>query len=153
MNRPSGTEIQENTVNTSLRRYFVPLSCCAVACLLTACATNRAESLRASASRLDDASSRFSSEIQYQGDDGRRGRVSRDAEQLAQAAHNFEHALDRGDSRDNVAADYRRVADGYEQLQGQLADEGYAAQNRQVLTDFDRVTTAYRDVEAGMSRR
>jgi hypothetical protein len=140
-------------VNMYLRRYFVPLSCGAAACLLIACATTRAESLRASASRLDDASSHFSSQIQYQGDDSRRGRVSHDAEELAQAAHNFQHALDRGDSRDHVAADYRRVTDGYQQLQGQLGDEGYAVQNRQVLADFDRVTAAYRDVEAGMNRQ
>jgi hypothetical protein len=139
-------------VNMYLRRYFVPLSCCAAACLLTACATSR-ESLRASASRLDDASSHFSSQIRYQGDDSRRGRVSRDAEELAQAAHNFEHALARGDSRDDVTAGYHRVTDDYKQLNGQLADEGYAQQNRQVLADFDRVTAAYRDVEAGMSRQ
>jgi hypothetical protein len=31
--------------------------------------------------------------------------------------------------------------------------ESYADQNRRVLEDFDRVTAAYRDVEAGMSRR
>jgi len=45
------------------------------------------------------------------------------------------------------------VADGYEQLHSRLADEGYADQNRHVLEDFDRVTAAYRSVEAGMSRR
>ena len=140
-------------MSTYLRKGFVPLSCCAAACMLIACATNRAESLRTSASRLDDASSHFSSQIQYQGDDGRRGRVSRDAEELAQAAHNFQHALDRGDSRDHVAADYHQVADDYQQLQGQLADEGYAQQNRQVLADFDRVTAAYRGVEAAMTRQ
>lgn len=131
----------------------MPLSYCAAACLLAACATTRTESLRASASRLDDASSHFSSQILYQGGDSQRGRVSRDAQALAQAAHNFEHALDGGESRDTVAADYHRVANDYEQLHGQLADEGYAQQNRQALADFDRVTAAYRDVIAGMTRR
>jgi hypothetical protein len=142
---------KENTMKTYLRRYLVPLS--TAACLLTACATNRTDSLRASASRLEDTSSRFSSEIQYQGDDSRRGRVSRDAGALAEAAHNFDRALDRGDSHDRVDDDYRRVTDGYDQLHAELADEGYAAQNREVLADFDRVTAAYRDVEGGMSRR
>lgn len=140
-------------MNTYLKRHLLPLSGCAVACLLVACATNREQSLRESASRLDDASGHFSSQIQYQGDDSRRGRVSSDAKTLAQAAHNLDHALNSHDSRDNVDADYHRVTDGYQQLHTQLADEGYAEQNRQLLASFDRVTAAYRDVEAGMSRR
>lgn len=144
---------RRRTMNAYLRKYLVPLSCCAAASLLTACATTGSQSLRESASRLDDASSHFSSQIQYQGDDDYRGRVSRDAETLAEAARRLDHALNEGDSRDSVEADYHRVSYGYEQLQGRLADQGYAQQNRQVLADFDRVTSAYRDVEAGMDRR
>ena len=72
---------------------------------------------------------------------------------LAKAAHNFDRALDKVHSRDDVQTEYRRVADGYEQLHSRLADEGYADQDRHVLEDFDRVTAAYRNVEAGMSRR
>jgi hypothetical protein len=140
-------------MNTYLRKYLILLSGCAAVCVLAACVTTRAESLRASASRLDDASSHFSSQIQYQGDDSRRGRVSRDAEALAKAARNLDRALQKGNSRDDVEGEYRRVRDNYEQLHSQLAAEGYADQNRRVLEDFDRVTTAYRDVEAGMSRR
>jgi len=140
-------------MNTYLRKYFVLLSGCAAICLLAACATTRTESVRASASRLDDASSHFASQIQYQGDDSRRGRVSRDAEALAKAARNLDRALQNGSSRDDVEGEYRRVTDSYEQLHSQLADEGYADQNRRVLEGFDRVTAAYRDVEAGMSRR
>jgi len=60
--------------------------------------------------------------------------------------------VDQRDSRDDVQADYRRVSDNYEQLHSRLADAGYAEQNRQLLQDFDRVTNAYRDVEAGMRR-
>jgi hypothetical protein len=82
-----------------------------------------------------------------------RDRVSRDAEALAKAAHNLDRALDKDNSRADVKTEYRRVTDGYEQLHSQLADEGYADQNRQVLEDFDRVTAAYRNVEAGMNRR
>jgi hypothetical protein len=140
-------------MNAYMRKYPLLLSCCISACLLAACATTRTESLRASASRLDDASSHFSSQVHYQGDDSRRDRVGRDAEALAKAAHNFDRALDTGHSRDDVETEYRRVADGYEQLHSRLADEGYADQNRHVLEDFDRVTAAYRNVEAGMSRR
>lgn len=67
-------------------------------------------------------------------------RVGRDAEALAKAARNVDRALDTGHSRDDVETEYRRVADGYEQLHSRLADEGYADQNRNVLEDFDRVT-------------
>jgi hypothetical protein len=138
-------------MSTYLRKYLVLLSGCTAVCLLAACATT--DSLRASASRLDDASRHLSSQIQYQGDDSRWNRVSRDAEALAKAAHNLDRALQQGYSRDDVENEYRRVTSGYEQLHGQLAAEGYADQNRRVLEDFDRVTAAYRDVEAGMSRR
>ena len=140
-------------MNMYLRKHLVLLSYCAVACLLAACATTRTESLRASASRLDEASSHFSSQIQYQGDDSRRDRVSRDAEVLAKAARSLDRALGNGNSRDDLDAESRRVTDAYEQLHSQLAAEGYAEQNRRVLADFDRVTTAYRKVEAGMGRR
>lgn len=140
-------------MNTYLRKYLVLLSGCTAVCLLAACATTRTESLRASASRLDDASRHFSSQIQYQGDDSRWSRVSRDADALAKASHNLDRALQQGHSRDDVEDDYRRVTDSYEQLHGQLADEGYADQNRRLLQDFDRVTAAYRDVEAGMGNR
>jgi hypothetical protein len=153
-------------MNAYLQKYLGPLSCSGVACLLAACATTRTDSLRASASRLDDARSHFSSQIQYQGNDSRyqsndsryqsdsrRGPISRDADALAQAAHDFNRAVDQRDSHDSVQADYRRVTDDYEQLHSRLADAGYADQNRQVLQDFDRVTNAYRDVEAGMSRQ
>ena len=139
-------------MNSYLRKHLVLLSYCAAACLLAACATSR-ESLRASASRLDDASSHFSSQIRNQGDNSRRDHVSRDAEALAKAAHNLDRALENGTSRDDVDAEYRRVTDGYEQLHSQLADEGYAGQNQRLLADFDRVTAAYRSVEAGMGRR
>jgi hypothetical protein len=140
-------------MNTNLQKFLTLLSGCTAVCLLAACVTTGTQSLRASASRLDDASRHFSSQIQYQGDDSRRGLVSRDAEALAKAAHNLERALDKGNSRDDVEDEYHRVTDSYERLHSQLADEGYADQNRRVLEDFDRVTAAYRDVEAGMSRR
>lgn len=153
-------------MNTYLQKYLVPLSCSGLACLLCACATTRTDSLRASAARLDDASSYFSSQIQYQGNDSRyqgndsryqgdrgRGPISRDAEALAHAAHDFNRAVDQRDSHDNVQVDYRLVSDNYAQLHSQLADAGYAEQNRKLLQDFDRVTNAYRDVEAGMGRQ
>src|ERR1700730_9901654 len=98
-----------DTMYAYLRKYPLLLSCCISACLLAACAITRTESLRASATRLDDASSHFSSQIEYQGDDSRRGRVSRDAEALAKAAHNLDRALDKDNSRADVETEYRRV--------------------------------------------
>jgi hypothetical protein len=135
-------------VNTCIRKYVVPVSCSAAPALLVACATSRSDSLRTSASRLDDASRHFSSQIQFHGDDSRQGRISRDAEDLAQAARTLDQAVIDGGSNENLQSDYRRVTDRYEQLRGQLGDDGYAEQNRRVLQDFDRVTAAYRDVEA-----
>jgi hypothetical protein len=140
-------------MNPCIRKYLAPVSCSAAACLLAACATSRSDSLRTSASRLDDASSHFSSQIQSHGDDSRRGRISQDADDLAKAARTFDHAVVDGGSNENLQSDYRKVTDRYERLRGQLGDDGYAEQNRQVLQDFDRVTAAYRDVESGMGSR
>ena len=141
------------TINTYLRHYRTLLSVCAAAFVLAACVTTGHESLRASAARLDDASSHFSAQLQYQGDDSRRGLLSRDAEAMAKSARNLDRALSKGNTRPEVEDEYRRVSDSYEKLHMQLADEGYAAQNQQVLTDFDRVTNAYRRVEAAMGLR
>ena len=140
-------------MNTYIGNYVAPVSSSATAGLLAACATSRPESLRTSASCLDDASRHFSSQIQFHGDDSRHGRISRDAEDLAQAARTFDHAVVDGGSTENLQSDYRRVTDRYEQLRGELGDDGYAEQNRQVLQDFDCVTAAYRDVETGMGSR
>jgi len=140
-------------MNPYLRHVRALLGVCAAAVLLSACVTTGHESLRASAARLNDASSHFSAQLQYQGDDSRRGLLSRDAEAMAKAAHNLDRALSKGNTRPEVEDEYRRVRDNYEQLHVQLADEGYAAQNRQVLTDFDLVTNAFRNVETAMGMR
>ena len=125
----------------------------ALTVMLSGCVTDRHESLRVSASRLDDASSHFVAQIRYQGDDSRRDRLSRDAEVMARAAHQLDVDLTRGEPRATVEDDYRRVEESYEVLHRQLADEGLADQSRRVLEDFDRVTTAYRDVQSSMVLR
>jgi hypothetical protein len=102
---------------------------------------------------LDDASSHFAAQIRYQGDDSKRDRVSRDAEAMAKATHNLDLALAKGDSRALVEDHYRHVTDSYGLLHSQLAEEGYASQDKRVLESFDRVTTTYRSVEAAMGRR
>jgi hypothetical protein len=140
-------------MKTHLRTHLVLLSCFTCALLLAGCATTRSDALRASVSRLDDTTRQFSSQIPYQGDDRRRDRVSRDADTLANAAHNLNRALRSGSSRDDFDTQYLRVKDGYEHLHSQLADEGYAGQNQRLLAGFDRVTAAYKDVAAGMGTR
>lgn len=69
------------------------------------------------------------------------------------AGRDLDQAVSRGQSRAEVEDEYLRVRDSYEQLHSQLADEGYADQNRRVLEDFDRVTASYRKVEAAMNVR
>ncbi len=136
-----------------LRKYILLLGGSVIAVTLTACVTDRHESLRMSASRLDDSSSHFYAQIQYQGDDSRRDRISRDAEELSHATHKLDRDLNAGELHGQVDDDYRHVEDNYEQLHKDLADEGYAEQNRQLLADFDRVTAAYRDVQSAMAVR
>jgi hypothetical protein len=140
-------------MNTYLKKYVLLLICFTMALTLAACVTDRHESLRTSVARLDDASAHFSMQIQYQGEDLRRDRLSRDADLMARAARKLDRDLSDGRTRTEVQEDYLRVSDSYEQLHKQLADEGYAEQNRRVLEDFDRVTAAYRDVQAAMSER
>jgi hypothetical protein len=140
-------------MNTYLRKNLALLSFCTAAILFSACATTRHESLRTSATKLDDASSHFAAQIRYQGDDSKRDRVSRDAEAMAKATHNLDLALAKGDSRALVEDHYRHVTDSYGLLHSQLAEEGYASQDKRVLESFDRVTTTYRSVEAAMGRR
>jgi len=119
----------------------------------TACATTRVDPMRASSQRLEDRAGDFYAQIRYEGDNSRRDRISRDAQALSESARNLNAAVERRASSDQVAIEYDRVAKNYHRLQDDLADEGYAEQNRRVLEDFDRVTTAYRDVEAAFAER
>jgi hypothetical protein len=52
-----------------------------------------------------------------------------------------------------LIAEFDVVSRDYEQLHQDLADAGYAEQNRRVLEDFDRVTDAYRVVESQFATR
>lgn len=140
-------------MKVNFRKLTMLISCAALAALLSACVTERHDALRSSAARLDRASEHFVAQIRYQGNDVRRDRLSRDAEVMARYAHKLDADVDRGEPHAVLADDYRQVEDSYEALHRQLADEGYAEQNRMVLEDFDRVTTAYRDVQSAMVTR
>jgi len=140
-------------MKTSLRRLTVLICGVALSTLLAACVTERHDALHSSTARLDRASTHFVSQIRYQGDDSRRDRLSRDAEVMARYARKLNADVERGEPRTVLTDDYRQVEDSYDQLHRQLADEGYADQNRMVLEDFDRVTSAYRDVQSAMLTR
>jgi len=140
-------------MNTRFRNLGLIVGCGALSMMLLGCVTERHDSLRTSAERLDNASAHFVSQIRYQGDDVRRDRLSRDAERMARDAHKLDADLARGESRSVVSDDYRQVEESYDQLHRQLADEGLADQNRMVLEDFDRVTVAYRDVQSAITVR
>ena len=132
------------------RKLSLLIGCIATLSAISACVTNRHEALYSAADRLDRSSAHFVSQIRYQGDDSRRDRLSRDAEALARYARKFDVDVRQSESRSLLADDYHQVEDGYEELHRQLADEGYAAQDHLVLEDFDRVTSAYHDVQAAM---
>jgi len=140
-------------MQTRFRTAGLIIGCGILSMMLSACVTERHDSLHTSAERLDNASAHFVTQIRYQGDDIRRERLSRDAERMARDSHKLNADLVRGESRTIVSDDYRQVEESYEELHRQLADEGLADQNRMVLEDFDRVTTAYRDVQSAITVR
>jgi hypothetical protein len=127
------------------------LTCIAFA--MVACATSRNDSMRASSQRLEDRASEFYSQIRYDGDNSRRDRVSRDAQALVDSARSLNNAVERGHTTEQVRVEFDRTVRDYDRLQQDMADAGFADQNRRVLEDFDRVTTAYRDVESAFGTR
>jgi len=140
-------------MKTYFRKFPGLLSCGLMVAMLSACVTDRHESLRVAASRLDDASSHFLAQVQAPAVDTRHDRLSRDAELMARASHKLDVDISRGETRAALEEDYRQVEDSYEELHRQLTDEGLADQSRRVLEEFDRVTTAYRDVQSSMVLR
>ncbi|MES1196975.1 MAG: hypothetical protein ABUL58_08525 [Steroidobacter sp.] len=142
-----------STTNAYLKQHHT-LNACNAACVLAACAIAGHESLRASAARLADASSHFSLQFQYQGDDLRWRLLNRNAKAMATSAYDLNLAVSSGRTGGEVDDEYRRVTDNYQQLHVQLAREGHVgAEQSRVLADFDRITTAYRSVEAAMGPR
>ena len=103
--------------------------------------------------RLEERSNEFYSQVRYDGDNSSRDKVSRDAQALTESARALNHAVDQRATRDKVAIEYDRVAQNYDRLHQDMADAGYADQNRRVLQDFDRVTEAYRIVESSFADR
>lgn len=132
---------------------LLTLSMAALAFLITACATAGGGNLRGSVAQLDAASNRFYVAARYEGEDRYRGRISRYAEGLSKASESLDRAIDRGESRDEIEEQYRRVVDRYSQLHEGLAAEGYADQSTHLLQSFDDVTAAYRKVQGAVGAR
>src|SRR5262245_12045684 len=101
----------------------------ALAILAVGCATT-SDSLRSSSARLEDRTQEFYTSVRYQGDDSYRNRISKDADALVAATREFNREVSRGASSDKVRDEYDRIASEYDRLHKDLADEGYASQNR-----------------------
>lgn len=117
------------------------------------CATTSVDSMRAESRRLEDRAVEFYGQIKYEGDNSRRDRVSRDAQMLVESSRRLNRAIELRASSDQLISEFDIVSRDYDQLHKDLADAGYADQNRRVLEDFDRVTDAYRVVEGQFATR
>ena len=116
------------------------IACLLLATLFAGCTTSG--SLGSAANRLDSTSHDFYRQLEYS---SASGHSDSDAAALAEAASDFNRAVDRNRSRDNLRPSFDRVAERYHHLREQLDDHEYA--RRYSDAGFDRVTEAYLDVE------
>jgi hypothetical protein len=98
--------------------------------------------LGAAADRLDRSSHRFYEDL-YRAPVA--DRTAQDAALLAEAARDFNRAVDGSRSRDYLRPSFDRVAERYHFLRRQLDDRNYYERNSRA--GFDRVTEAYLDVD------
>ena len=98
------------------------------------------------ADRLDRSAQRFYDQVSY---DGARPRTTEEAARLAEATRDFNRAVDRDRSRDDLRPSFDRVADRYHQLRRQLVNRDSRYADASVA--FDRVTEAYLDVDRAMN--
>lgn len=137
-------------MKTCFNRVCLLASGVVMSMVLLGCVIDRHDALLSATARLERSSDHFVTQLRHQGDDSRRDRLSRDAEALARYSRKLDADVREVPSRVTLNEDYRQVEDSYEILHRDLADEGYADQDRLVLEDFDRVTTAYHDVQSAM---
>jgi hypothetical protein len=74
----------------------------------------------------------------------------RDAEALAKAADDFNRALDRGESREELNGEFDRVAEHYHHLRDYYDNH---SRDREELDRFHDVTDAYVDLEGALRYR
>lgn len=112
--------------------------------LLMGCAT--LGSLGTAANQLDDESRRFSEQLHAE-----RGTANADSEAaaLADAARDFNRAVNDNMSRENLRQVFNRVSERYHRLRNRLDDSNYRDSYQRA--GFDRVTQAYLDVDRSLN--
>jgi len=115
-----------------------------LACFIAGCGST--STLGAAADRLDRTSHRFYEQL-YAAPGA--GRAETDAAMLAEAARDFNRAVDRNRSRDYLRPSFERVAERYHNLRRQLDDRNYY--ERYQRAGFDGVTEAYLDLDRAMN--
>lgn len=102
--------------------------------------------LTSSAQRLERSADELRADAR---DDGANGSYYRDAQEFADEARDFRHALaDRDADRDDVKEAFRDLSGRYHALR----DEVERSRDREAELDFKPVTEAYLDVEREMGR-
>jgi hypothetical protein len=112
--------------------------------LLAGCSTTGG--LGAAANRLDSTAHQFYERLDSQ---PVAGHTATDAALLAEAARDFNRAVDHYSSRDNLRPTFDRVAERYHHLRRQLDDKDYYY--RYQRAGFEGVTEAYLDVDRAMN--
>jgi hypothetical protein len=112
---------------------------------LAGCVTSGGN-LTNSAERLERSADELRADAR---DDGANGSYYRDAQEFAEEARDFRHALsDRDADRDDVKEAFRDLSGRYHALR----DEVERTRDRDAELDFKPVTEAYLDVEREMGR-
>ncbi|MGH8131095.1 MAG: hypothetical protein ACRES3_09615 [Steroidobacteraceae bacterium] len=112
--------------------------------LFVGCATT--SSLGTAADRLDRSAHRFYEQVYA---DRAPSHTTDDAADLAEATRDFNRAVDRMRSRDDLRPSFDRVAERYHHLRRQV--DGSDPYYRDNSVAFERVTEAYLDVDRAMN--
>ena len=112
--------------------------------LLAGCGTT--SSLGTAADRLDSSAHRFYEETNF---DRTPRHTTNDAAMLAEATRDFNRAVDRTRSRDDLRPSFDRVAERYHHLRRQVDDR--ASPYGDASLAFERVTEAYLDVDRALN--
>lgn len=102
--------------------------------------------LGAAADRLDNTTHHFYERLHTR---STTGHTASDAALLAEAAHDFNRAVDHNPSRDYLRPTFDRVAERYHHLRRQLDDGDYYYEYHRA--GFASVTEAYLDVDRAMN--
>jgi hypothetical protein len=112
--------------------------------LLAGCGST--SSLGTAAERLDRTAHRYYDQVSNA---GAGIHTSEDAARLAEATRDFNRAVDRRNSRDELRPSFDRVADQYHHLRRRVEDRDPPYGGTSVA--FDRLTDAYLDVDRALN--